>query len=120
MAAKKENRVRRSKKTRARIKQQEAFRLSVFRSSQHIYLQLIDDLEHRIIATVSTLDKDIKSDLKSTGNIEAAKKVGAKMASLIKGLALDRQVAFDRSGFKFHGRVKAVAEATGLFTEHST
>ena len=85
-------------------------RLSVFRSGLHIYAQVIDDAAGNTIASASTIDKSIKAALKSTANIEAAKAVGKLIAerAVAKGV---KEVAFDRGGYKYHGRVKALAEA---------
>lgn len=107
---KKSSRQRRAKKTRMKIRAQDAVRLCVHRTPQHIYAQIISDDGGKVLASASTLDKQIKSQLKSTGNVEAARMVGKLVAqrALDAGLA---QVAFDRSGFDYHGRVKALAES---------
>ena len=85
-------------------------RLSVFRSGLHIYAQVIDDVAGNTIAAASTIDKALKGALKSTANIEAAKAVGKLIAerAVAKGV---KEVAFDRGGYKYHGRVKALADA---------
>jgi large subunit ribosomal protein L18 len=85
-------------------------RLSVFRSGLHIYAQVIDDAAGSTIAAASTIDKALKGALKSTANIEAAKAVGKLIAerAVAKGI---KEVAFDRGGYKYHGRVKALADA---------
>ncbi len=85
-------------------------RLNVFRSTSHIYAQLIDDARGVTLAAVSTLDKTVSNELKATGNIAAAAKVGASIAkiALAKGIT---KVVFDRNGFLYHGRVKALADA---------
>jgi large subunit ribosomal protein L18 len=85
-------------------------RLSVFRSGLHIYAQIIDDAAGNTLAAASTVEKDVKGDLKTTANIEAAKKVGKLIAerAAAKGI---KEVAFDRGGYKYHGRVKALADA---------
>ena len=85
-------------------------RLSVFRSSRHIYAQVIDDVGGRTVATASTLSPDLKSTLQEDNKTDAAKKVGA----LIAKICLERQVekvVFDRSGYLYHGRIKALADA---------
>lgn len=85
-------------------------RLSVFRSSKHIYAQIIEDVTGKTLAAASTVSKVIVGDLKSSGNVEAAKAVGTAIAKI----ALDnniKQVVFDRNGFLYHGRVKALADA---------
>lgn len=85
-------------------------RLNVFRSASHIYAQLIDDINGATIACASTLDKTLANSINSTGNIEAAAKIGASIAKLAleKGIT---KVVFDRNGFLYHGRVKALADA---------
>lgn len=85
-------------------------RLNVFRSASHIYAQLIDDINGATIACASTLDKTLANNINSTGNIEAAAKIGASIAKLAleKGIT---KVVFDRNGFLYHGRVKALADA---------
>jgi len=85
-------------------------RLSVFRSSRHIYAQLIDDAGGRTLAAASTLDKGIKSDLKTGADTEAAKAVGKLIAERAKAAGIER-VVFDRGGYLYHGRVKALADA---------
>ena len=99
---------RRAKKLRSKSKDLSTNRLSVFRSSQHIYAQIFSPDGSEIIAQASTLDKELK--LMSGSNSDAAGKVGTLIAE--KGLAIGiKKVAFDRSGYKYHGRVKALAEA---------
>lgn len=85
-------------------------RLNIFRSVNHIYAQVIDDFTGITVIAASSLDKEMKGKLKSGGNIEAAKKVGAVIAkkALEKGIS---QVVFDRGGYLYHGRVKALADA---------
>lgn len=85
-------------------------RMAVFRSNQHIYVQLIDDTQHHTLVAASTLDADLKSDLESGANCDASTKVGKLIAerSLEKGI---KQVVFDRGGNLYHGRVKALADA---------
>ena len=85
-------------------------RLSVFRSSRHIYAQIIDDDLGTVLASASTMDKQIRETLKGGGNMEAAAEVGKLLADRAKGKKIET-VAFDRGGFKYHGRVKALAEA---------
>jgi len=107
---KKNARLRRAKSTRMKIREQEAVRLCIHRTPQHIYAQIISNNGARVLASASTLDKQIKGKLKSTGNVEAAEMVG----KLVAQRALDAgvvNVAFDRSGFNYHGRVKALADA---------
>ncbi|AWN44111.1 50S ribosomal protein L18 [Methylobacterium durans] len=85
-------------------------RLSVFRSSKQIYVQVIDDAEGRTLASASSLDKDLKSSLKTGADIAAASAVGKLVAERAKAAGVT-QVIFDRSGYIFHGRIKALADA---------
>ena len=85
-------------------------RLSVHRSLKHIYAQVIDDISGRTLASASTLSKEVREEVESTGNRDAAAKVGALLAERAKQAGVET-VAFDRGGRKFHGRVKALAEA---------
>jgi large subunit ribosomal protein L18 len=85
-------------------------RLNVFKSSRHIYAQIIDDLSGKTLVSASTLDKDLKGKLKTGGNAEAAQLVGALIAERATGSSIEKTV-FDRGGFVFHGRVKALADA---------
>ena len=107
---KKTARLRRAVKSRMRIKSQGADRLCVFRSPRHIYAQVIAANGAQVLASASTLDKEVRGRIKNGGNREAAGIVGQVVAerALKAGIAT---VAFDRSGFKFHGRVKALADA---------
>jgi large subunit ribosomal protein L18 len=107
---KKQARMRRALKVRSKIKQLNAIRLTVHKTSQHIYAQVISQDGTSTLASASTAQADIKSALKNTGNITAAAEVGKSIAQ--KALAAGiTEVAFDRSGFKYHGRVKALADA---------
>ncbi|BFT75818.1 MULTISPECIES: 50S ribosomal protein L18 [Paenibacillus] len=85
-------------------------RLNIFRSSKHMYAQLIDDTTGVTIAAASTQDKDLKSDIGNGGNVEAARKVGALIAARAKEKGVN-QVVFDRGGYLYHGRVQALADA---------
>ena len=85
-------------------------RLAVFRTAKHIYAQAIDDLNGKTLAQASSCDKEVRSDLKGTGNVDAAKKVGTVLGERLKGAGVET-VVFDRGGFLFHGRVKALADA---------
>jgi large subunit ribosomal protein L18 len=107
---KKEQRQRRARRSRIRIALSGAYRLCVHRTPRHIYAQIISPEGNRVIASASTLTKELRSSLKSTGNIEAAAAVGREIAARAKAAGVER-VAFDRSGFKYHGRVKALADA---------
>lgn len=107
---KKTERLRRAKRGRMRIREVEATRLCVHRTSQHIYAQVISPDGANVLASASTLDKEIRGKAKSTGNVDAAKLVG----KLVAKRALDagiQNVAFDRSGYNYHGRIKALADA---------
>jgi large subunit ribosomal protein L18 len=110
MSYKTEARVRRSRATRAKIRQLNAVRLTVHRSNTHIYAQVIDASGSKVLAAASTAEKDVRSNVKYGGNIKAAAEIGRRIAEKAKQLGIS-QVAFDRSGYKFHGRVKALAEA---------
>jgi large subunit ribosomal protein L18 len=110
MHQKTEVRVRRRKKTRLHIRALGAHRLSVHRTSQHIYAQIVAPDAASTLVAASTAEKDLTKGLKSTSNVEAAKKVGATLAARAKEKGITK-VAFDRSGFKYHGRVKALADA---------
>ena len=110
MLSKKENRVRRGKKTSARIATKKAMRLIVQKSPRHIYAQVVAPEGGKILASASTLDKDFKSLELFTGNVEAAKRIGQLVAERAKKAGVEK-VAFDRSGFKYHGRIKALADA---------
>ncbi len=108
MSVKKNSRMRRARKARARIRERGSNRLSVFRSPRHIYAQIFAPDGARVLVSASTVEKDSRGE--STGNIEAAGKVGRLIAERALGAGIDT-VAFDRSGFAYHGRVKALAEA---------
>lgn len=110
MKDKKQSRLRRARKLRAKISRQGASRLSVHRTAQHIYAQVIDASGGNVLAASSTLDAGIRKSLKNTGNCEAAAAVGKQIAELAQKAGVE-QVAFDRSGFRYHGRVKALADA---------
>lgn len=108
MNAKKAGRIRRAKSTRMKIREQGAYRLSVHRTPRHIYAQVISPEDNRVVAQASTLEAELRSG--ATGNIAAATSVGALVAERAKAAGVSK-VAFDRSGFKYHGRVKALADA---------
>ena len=107
---KKETRLRRARKTRAKIAELKAVRLTVFRSNCHIYAQVISGCGSRVIAAASTVETDVRSQVANGGNKAAAELVGKLIAERAKAAGVE-QVAFDRSGFLYHGRVKALAEA---------
>jgi large subunit ribosomal protein L18 len=97
-------------KTRAHIRELGIARLSVHRTPQHIYAQVMDAAGAKVIAAASTLQTAVREGLKGTGNVEAAKAVGRAIAERTKAAGVSK-VAFDRAGFQFHGRVKALADA---------
>ena len=108
MSKKNTSRLRRARKTRSKVSLKDIHRLTVFRSSKHIYAQVMLNNGSEVLTSASTNESVVKSN--NNGNIEAAKKVGKLVAerALEKGI---KKVAFDRSGYKFHGRVKALADA---------
>jgi large subunit ribosomal protein L18 len=106
-----EAREKRKKRMRKKIQgTKDKPRLCVYKSLQQIYAQLIDDSEGKVITGISTLHKEVKSKVKSGGNIEAAKKLGEAIGKKAIDMGLT-QVVFDRNGFKYHGRIKALAES---------
>ena len=107
---KKERRLRRAMKTRSKIRELGVARLTVHRTPRHIYAQVFDSQGAKVLATASTVQEDVAKDLKGTGNIAAAAAVGRAIADRAKAAGITR-VAFDRAGFQYHGRVKALAEA---------
>jgi large subunit ribosomal protein L18 len=107
---KKEARLRRARQTRLRIAQQRATRLVVSRSNLHIYAQLVAPEGDKVLASASTAEPDVRKELKNGGNKAAAAVVGKRIADRAKALGIDA-VAFDRSGYRYHGRVQALAEA---------
>ena len=107
---KKTERLRRARKTRARIKQLGINRLCVNKTPRHVYAQVIAPNGSEVIVSASTVDKEVRSQVKYTGNVEAAAVVGKILAERAKKAGVSK-VAFDRSGFKYHGRIKALADA---------
>jgi large subunit ribosomal protein L18 len=108
---KKESRIRRATRARAKIRQLGRARLCVFRSPRHMYAQVISPDGDKVLASASTVDKELRGQLDGhSGNCKAASLVGELIAKRAKDLGVD-EVAFDRSGFRFHGRVKALADA---------
>jgi large subunit ribosomal protein L18 len=107
---KKTTRLRRAKRGRMHIREKCAVRLCVHRTPRHIYAQVISPEGNQVVASASTLDGDVRKDLSSTGGIAAATVVGQVIAERARAAGITR-VAFDRSGFKYHGRVKALADA---------
>ncbi|ODS62199.1 MAG: 50S ribosomal protein L18 [Arenimonas sp. SCN 70-307] len=103
-------RLRRAKTTRSHIRKLGVARLSVLRTGQHIYAQLFTADGSKVLASASTVESDVKDGLKGTKNLEAAAKVGRAIAAKALAAGIDK-VAFDRSGYRYHGRVKALADA---------
>ena len=108
--SKKLARQRRAKRTRAKIRELGVPRLTVTRSPRHIYAQVFTADGSQVLAAASTLEKDVIADVKYTGNIDAAKAVGAAIAEKAKAAGLSK-VAFDRAGYQYHGRVQALADS---------
>lgn len=106
---KKSSRLRRARRARAKIRELGVARLTIHRTPRHIYAQVIG-ADGNVVAAANTLQKDLSADLKATGNADAATAVGKAVAERAIAAGIS-SVAFDRSGFKFHGRVKALAEA---------
>ena len=110
---KNDQRLRRSRQTRVRIAAQRVARLTVFRSNLHIYANVISDDGTKVLASASTAEKDVRTELGGNGkggNAAAAALVGKRIAAKAKAAGIEK-VAFDRAGFAYHGRVKALAEA---------
>ncbi len=110
MIEKKQSRLRRSRRTRAKIAELKVVRLTVNRSNTHIYAQIIDASGGKVLASASSAEKTLRTELKNGGNVKAASVVGKLIAEKAKKAGVET-VAFDRSGYRFHGRVKALAEA---------
>lgn len=107
---KKKQRLRRASRTRARIKNLGTYRLCVHKTPRHTYAQVIEPNGSKVVVQASTVEADIKKSLKHTGNVDAAVAVGKAIAERAKASGVE-SVAFDRSGFKYHGRIKALADA---------
>lgn len=110
MVDKKTARLRRARQTRLKIGELRATRLTVYRSNSHIYAQVIDATGGRILASASSLDTELRASLANGGNVKAAALVGKRIAEKAREKGIDA-VAFDRGGYKYHGRVKALADA---------
>lgn len=110
MLNKRDQRLRRSRQTRARIAKQGVARLMVFRSNLHIYARVISGDGAQVLVSASTAEKEVREQLANGGNVAAAQAIGKRIAERAKAAGLQK-VAFDRSGFAYHGRVKALAEA---------
>ena len=110
MNAKNIARIRRARQTRIRIRENGAARLTVHRSNEHIYAQITTPTGDKVLAAASSLEKDVRGQLKNGGNRKAAELVGQRIAIKAKEKGIE-QVAFDRAGYRYHGRVKALADA---------
>lgn len=107
---KKQTRLRRARRTRAHIKDMEVVRLCVHRTPRHIYAQVIAPEGDKVLVSASTLDGEVRKEVEKTGGVAAATVVGKAIAERARAAGISK-VAFDRSGFQYHGRVKALAEA---------
>jgi len=110
MSQKNVSRLRRARQTRLKIREVGAVRLTVHRTNTHIYAQITTSGGDRVLAAASTVDKDMRGQLKNGGNRKAAELVGSRIAAKAKEKGIE-QVAFDRAGYRYHGRVKALADA---------
>jgi large subunit ribosomal protein L18 len=110
MLDKNQARLRRARQTRLKIREIGAVRLTVHRTNSHIYAQITSGAGDKVLATASSAEKDVRAQLKNGGNRKAAEAVGARIAEKAKQAGIEA-VAFDRSGYRYHGRVKALAEA---------
>jgi large subunit ribosomal protein L18 len=104
------NRLRRARKTRAKIAELKVTRLSVHRTNTHIYAQIIAETGDKVLVSASTVEADVRKKVKNGGNVEAATAIGKLIAEKAKKAGITT-VAFDRSGYKYHGRIKALADA---------
>ena len=105
-----DNRLRRARKTRAKIAELKVTRLSVHRTNTHIYAQIIAETGDKVLVSASTVEADVRKKVKNGGNVEAAATIGKLIAEKAKKAGITT-VAFDRSGYKYHGRIKALADA---------
>lgn len=103
-------RLRRARKTRMKIADSNKVRLCVFRTNNHIYAQIISSEGDKTLASASTLEQEVRQSIKSGSDVAAAAMIGKRIAEKARALGIE-QVAFDRSGFQYHGRVQALAEA---------
>ena len=110
MISKNDARLRRSRQTRIRIRNNGAIRLTVHRTNGHIYAQLTSPEGSKVIASASSLEKEVRGQIKNGGNKKAAEEVGKRIAAKAKDKGIEA-VAFDRGGYRYHGRVKALADA---------
>jgi len=110
MSDKNLSRLRRARQTRLKIREIGAMRLSVHRTNVHIYAQITSPSGEKVLASASSVEKELRAGMKNGGNQKAAEAVGRRIAEKAKAAGIDR-VAFDRAGYRYHGRVKALAEA---------
>ena len=110
MVNKEQSRIRRSRKTRAKIAELGRTRLTVYRSNLNIYAQVIDGATNKVLASASTVEADMRKKLKKTSDIAAAAEIGKRITEKAKKAGIE-DVAFDRSGYRYHGRIKALADA---------
>ena len=110
MSAKNEARLRRARQTRLKIREVGAVRLTVHRTNAHIYAQITSPTGDKVLATASSVEKEVRSQVKHGGNKKAAEAVGKRIAAKAKDKGIEA-VAFDRGGYRYHGRVKALADA---------
>ena len=109
MSDKRNARLRRARQTRIRIGEHDRARLTVYRSNVHIYAQITTPAGDKVLAAASSLEKDVRGQLKHGGNLKAAEVVGQRIAAKAKEKGIEK-VAFDRAGYRYHGRVKALAD----------
>ena len=110
MSLKNDARIRRARQTRLRIQQVGAVRLTVHRTNTHIYAQITSPAGDKVLASASSLEKEVRSQLKHGGNKKAAELIGQRIAQKAKAKGIEA-VAFDRAGYRYHGRIKALADA---------
>ena len=110
MSQKNDARIRRARQTRLRIQQVGAVRLTVHRTNTHIYAQITSPAGDKVLASASSLEKEVRSQLKHGGNKKAAELIGQRIAQKAKAKGIEA-VAFDRAGYRYHGRIKALADA---------
>ncbi len=103
-------RLRRARRTRAKISELRAIRLTVHRTNLHVYAQIIDPSGSKVLASASSIEPEVRKELGNGGNVKAASLVGQRIAQKAKQAGIET-VAFDRSGFRYHGRIKALADA---------
>jgi len=110
MVDKNVSRLRRARQTRLKIREIGAVRLTVHRSNSHIYAQITSSVGDKVLASASSAEKEVRAQLKNGGNRKAAEAVGTRIAEKARQAGIE-QVAFDRAGYRYHGRIKALAEA---------